>query len=667
MARPQPLPPQSPTPPPAAQASPVPISRQLASFAVIAFLTVLCYLPAMRGEFQFDDAMGIERGGWLLRKGHESEMLWKTLCNWGDRGLVTATYQINYWMSGCDETRMRTINQGIDASRVTPPFHVFNLFVHLLTVAALYALLAWMTWRLGRPSWIVPALGTALFALHPLCTESVAYISARTGPMSAAFALMGITAFLMLGTPGADAAAPEPRGRLVGAVLLVLGILLSVGCKETGWMAPPMAVLALVWAYQGDWKAFRRDWGWASLAGVGLFTAAMGFWIHERGHFSSGWLTSYCMTYNFHPADAFAAFLCHLGTQLNTWWTTQLPRMLLPLGLFHPSIELDPVMFTSSMPPTSTQQAMLALEIALTLGITGWALWRFRSPAALGLSWIAFALVPVTYSAMQDVTAERHAYLPLLGAILVILPLLEAVAKKPWALAGAALAVLCLGGMTAQRAAEWRTEESLWQCAMRDSPRKPRPYYNMAKAMIRRASELTKDEPALGQILSETAVNALHRCLKITPTFHLAHGTLGREFQRKGRFEEAVPEYRMAAGLHASACAGGEAQELHASQVTAVTCSLGECLKSLGRIQEASEDFRRAVNFHMRQAGAAPQGSRMRQMHAVHAAGLYAVLGRLLRDSGHLPEARQVATEGLGIFPGFGDLLDLRKTLDAAP
>ena len=160
---------------------------------------------------------------------------------------------------------------------------------------------------------------------------------------------------------------------------------------------------------------------------------------------------------------------------------------------------------------------------------------------------------------------------------------------------------------------------------------------------------------------------ALRACIKKTPSFHLAPGTLGRELHRQGRHEEAIPEFRMAAGLHAGACATGEAQDLHAGQVTNVTCSIGECLKTLGRLEEAPNNFRLAISFHLQQAGTHPAGSRMHQMHAVHAAGLYTVLASLLKHAGRLNDARQVLSEGLRLFPGYPDLLDLRKTLDAAP
>ncbi len=643
---------------------PIPTYRHLAAFAAIALLTVFCYLPALHGEFQFDDAMGIERGGWLLPKGKEFDTIAQTLSGWTGRGLVTATYQVNYWMAGGDELRMRAINQGMDAYRMTPPFHAFNIAFHVLVAAALYALLAWMTWRLGRPSWIAPALGTALFALHPLCTESVAYISARPGPMAAFFALMGIAAFLTLAAPRPDGGPVSLRARLLGAGLLALCALMSVRCKETGWMVLPMAVLALAWSYLGDWKACLREWGLATAAGLVVFLAVFGIWIRNLGLLGSAWTDSYCSAYGFHPADAGDAILCHIGTQLHTWWATQLPRVLLPTGLSHPTIELDPPILAH---PSPVQQAWLALEVALTLGAAGWALWRWKSPSALGLSWIALGLIPVSYAAMQDVSAERHAYLPLIGGVLVALPLLEAAARRKGTLLAAGVAVACLGLMTAARAGAWTTEESLWESAIRDSPRKPRPYYNMAKAMIRRATEVSKTEPERGKELAGEAEAALHRCIQITPTFHLAHGTLGREYHREGKWAEAVPEFRMAAELHARACASGEARELHASQVTGCTCALGECLKNLGRLDEAMRDFHVAIDFHLHQAREAAAGSRMRMVHARNAGELFRVLTKLLMESGRRNEARQVADEGLRLFPDFPELKTLRKDLDGTP
>ena len=157
--------------------------KHLLALTLLCLVTALAYRPALHGEFQFDDAMGIERGGWYLPKEPDKRLgAWlETLTK--HRGLVTASFQLNFWVAGGNDMKF------LDLNETTGPFHFFNIWLHLMTAAGLYLLLAWMAWRRGKPDWLAPFLGASLFTLHPLATESVAYISARTGTMAACFGI----------------------------------------------------------------------------------------------------------------------------------------------------------------------------------------------------------------------------------------------------------------------------------------------------------------------------------------------------------------------------------------------------------------------------------------------------------------------------------------------
>ena len=641
--------PPAPTPPPVPR---LPKTRHLLILLAVLLTTVLVYRPAMEGEFQFDDAMGVERGGWPLHKGEEWAGLRDKLLSWSGRGLVTATYQINYWMGGGNEMRFAELN------RITPSFHVFNLGIHTLSIAAVYLLALWMARRAGRPEGWAPALAAGIFGLHPLAAESTAYISARTGAMAACFGLWGTLGLLAFGMPERPAEPLRLGRRLLGIGLLGLGTFVAVGCKETGWMFPPMAVLALVWGYRGDWRGLWKDWGVAALAAGLLFGIVFTTWIFSWDLFGQAFMRQYSDQMHLPLPEAVFA---HIATQVNAWGTEQFPRLLAPFGTWHPTVDIDPPVLNT------WDDAMVPRVLLLGLGLlaAAWAAvrsWRRGGSAGLALTWAALGILPVSAVALLDITTERHAYVPLAAAALGLAPALARPGSK-----GARAVLLgllaCLAVLTSARAAQWRTEKVLWRAAVRDAPKKPRPYYNMAKSLSREAQEAAKEDPERSQSLLAVAEQGFRMALRRSPSFHLAHAALAQIFMAQGRAQEAVAEYRVAIRAHASALSMGEAPQLHASRVAALTTSLAHCLHDLGRDEEALQDFNQSIAFHIQ---AIQAGLPARDLHVANAVHLIRSEARFLREIGLEAQARQTLRDGLRVFPACPPLVEDLQALQGA-
>ncbi len=632
------------------------MKKHLLALFLLCLATALAYRPALHGEFQFDDAMGIERGGWYLPKDPDKRLqAWlASLAQWGgNRGLVKATYQLNLWVAGGNDMKF------LDLNETTGPFHAFNIGLHLLTVAGLYTLLAWMTRRRGRPDWLPPLLGASLFALSPLATESVAYISARTGTMAACFGIWGILGLLAFGAPGADGRPRHPAARALGVGLLGLGSFLAIGCKETGWMIPPMGLAALFWSYLGDVRAFWRDWGLAALLGGAVFGIGIWVWAQERTIFSDDFLWQYASAYGMRPS---LALPCHVATQLNAWWTTHLPRALLPCGIWHPTVDPAPPMLRNLSGGVLVLASGEALGV-LALTLLAWRSWRRGGWGGLGWVWILLGVIPASFAALLDITAERHAYVPLLGgALAVAFPLAAAARRRP-ILAGACLTATLagLGVLTSQRCAQWGTEVALWRAAIRDAPQKARPYYNMAKSLARIYRQIAPQDPVGAGRSALRADRLLRQSLKAAPNFHLAHGALARGLEFLGRREEAVPEFRLAIRCHAAALRTGEAAALHANQILVHTQGLAQCLHALGRDAEAEQDFRWAISYHLE----ALQHGAPQDLHAMQAALMTRAFARFLEGIGKHADARQALRDGLRWFPACRPLLEELNALEA--
>ena len=136
------------------------------------------------------------------------------------RYLTYLTFSLNYRMGGFD----------------TFGFHLFNIFAHALA-AGLVFILAWKLTAMIRSDdgqSLFLSAGTALlFAVHPMNTESVAYIYHRSESLSTAFYLLSLILFLM----------SVERGTFF-LVLSLSSFAAGFFCKETA-VTLPVVILAV--------------------------------------------------------------------------------------------------------------------------------------------------------------------------------------------------------------------------------------------------------------------------------------------------------------------------------------------------------------------------------------------------------------------------------------
>jgi protein O-mannosyl-transferase len=174
--------------------------------ALIVLVTIGAYANGLAGSFQFDDWNVIVNNPAV----HDFATWWQTMP--GIRALLKATYVAN-WVVWPDPAG----------------FHLVNIAVHAMNAWLMYSLmrrlLPLMDVRAGATGslafWIA-----MLFALHPAQTESVTYISGRSGSLMASFYLLAILAHLQ-------------SLRMLSAGLLVAALL----CKENAWTLPAALLL----------------------------------------------------------------------------------------------------------------------------------------------------------------------------------------------------------------------------------------------------------------------------------------------------------------------------------------------------------------------------------------------------------------------------------------
>ncbi len=135
------------------------ITRGKAAIACLAFFGAILYLyaPALNGRFVFDDLslpfLQASRDGPLL--------------NWisGVRPVLMFTYWLNYRVSG----------------ETSSGYHLLNLGIHFANTGLVFLVLSWVLTNAGWPrkrAVLASLAGSLVFAIHPLQTESVSYLSA---------------------------------------------------------------------------------------------------------------------------------------------------------------------------------------------------------------------------------------------------------------------------------------------------------------------------------------------------------------------------------------------------------------------------------------------------------------------------------------------------------
>lgn len=552
--------------------------------------TGAAYLPGVDGEFLYDDLSALT--GPLVR-----EPLAHGAAEWlgSSRPLATLTFALNDAAVGGDPRG----------------WHLTSIALHLAAVLLAFAAGRALLGRAGLARPDGPALAAAaLFALHPLQAEAVAYLSQRAEVLAGGLYLLGLLLLLRRD----EARTPGRRlALLAGAVAAHALGLLSKPTAATLPAAWLLAAALLPAANEAARPALRRVAGRlpaaapllllsAAAAARGLGTAA------GSGHAGLG-------VEGLPP-------LAYLATQLRVV-PAYLGLAAWPVGL---TVDHDVARSAGLLEwRVLLGGVALAAPLAAALRLARRAAARAGDgpaaarAAAFGL---AFFLVWLTPSSsvvpLADVMAEHRVYLGLLGLALA------AAAGAAWALrrwagaragaAGWALALAfcaALGAVTAGRAARWSSAEALWRDAAAKAPGKARPQLNLGVALVGRGA-LQEGLDAFRRAAALDAGRAVPDEVLLTDVVE-ALASLGRLDEARAELEAALarwPGSPVALGLLARVeFAARRLDEAEAAAARALAADPGcaPALKFLGMIRARQGELDSARDLLRRAALARPQ------------------------------------------------------------
>lgn len=455
--------------------------------------TLAFYNPIVHNGFiEFDDSAYIVKNPQV-----QSGLTWNTV-KWSFTTFHVANWHPMTWLSHAADCQIFGLNP--------VGHHYINLLLHAANAVLLFLLL-WQATGLTWPSLMV----SALFALHPINVESVAWVAERKNVLSMLFFLLALMAYDRYARTGKR----SPYAWV--AILFVVGL-----------MAKPQIVtlpfVLLLWDY---WPLQRLGESHTTLgqtpaeravsagASAPPIPRSFGFLVWEKWPLfilaaadsvitviaqraGSAVRTSAEVSIAARFDNVFVSYVRYLGKM---FWPSRLAPMY-P----HPG---------NSLPPFEVMGALALLFLISAL------IWHWRDHRYLLVGWLWFlgTLVPMIgiVTVGEQAMADRFAYIPFIGLFIAVVWTVNDWAhdthalrthstdrRTGWAwLAAAAVVVCALGCLTYHQLSYWRDDETLWRYT-----------------------------------------------LSVTDRNYMAHDNLALALAKQGRSDEAVVEFRAANGLH---------------------------------------------------------------------------------------------------------------------
>jgi tetratricopeptide (TPR) repeat protein len=599
--------------------------------AVLVLVTIGAYFPVHDHPFfTLDDGPYVVNNPHLL-----SGSAWDTI-TWAFTTYDLANWHPVTWLSHAADARMFQSASG---------HHDMNLLLHVLNALLLFWVLLRATGYSGRSFMVA-----ALFALHPINVETVAWIAERKNVLSLLFFLLALGAYRWY------ASKPQVGRYIAVALLYALGL-----------MAKPQVItfpfVLLLWDYwplqrfafrhspsalrqnsSGEISDEKRiassEWRWLFLEKLPLLALSLGSAIMTmKAQGAAGALRYYPLSIRLE--NAIVSYVRYIG---KAFWPSR-------LAVFYPH------------PDLSAWQPWAAL--LLLLAITGFVIQQRRQRyLAVGWFWYLGTLVPMIgiVQVGEQAMADRYAYLSFIGLFLMVCWGVAELAEQrqlspAWLAAPSVAVLLVLTVMTYRQLSYWSDNVTLWSHMMEISSGSYEVEENLAVALV----DNGQAEPAMQHFQRVTALVPSSPGLmgrELAGYAAVAHLYLGAYDQQRGQPADAIAHYKKVLEMaqnFASQNVYANLPPLLTRMKAAALGNMGDAYYALHDFPDAKTSFEAALQLDPRStrqwiglgvveqkmgdAGAAAQAfSRATEMQP-SAVG-YLLLARALEQSGHKQEAQ---------------------------
>jgi len=468
--------------------------------------------------------------------------------------------------------------------------HITNVILHTIAALLLFLVLKQMTRALWQSAFVA-----ALFAIHPLHVESVAWIAERKDVLSAVFFMLTLAAYARYGR------APSPPRYLLVTLLFAFGL-----------MSKPMLVTLPFVLLLLDYWPLGRIGGQKSEVG----SRVRRLLTEKIPLFALSALSCIATLFAQRQDPSAIDQLPFLWRLNNTFvsYVTYIWQMLWParLAVFYPH------------PNNRLPLVEVILAIALLVVITLIVIYLRRTKPYLvtGWFWYLGMLVPVIglVQVGEQAHADRYTYLPQIGLYIMITWAVgdlfsESTPRARRALVGvaAAIAIVGLGVRALVQASYWKNSETLWNHTLAVIGENDVAHNNLGFLFLRRGeldkaishfqaaldirSRNTETHYSLGAALIQNnlgnafarkrlwddAINHLQEAVRLRPDYADAYFNLGSVLFQRGRIEQAIAQWQKALAVRPR---DAEARR-----------NVADALRREGKLKEAISEYEQALNI----------------------------------------------------------------------
>ncbi len=507
----------------------------LTAFAIAALvaLVFLTFYPALSSGFVWDDDDNVTEN-MTLRSAKGLSSIWlDPHSNQQYYPLTHTSFWVEYQLFGLQPWS----------------YHLVNLLLHAASAALLFVILRGLS---------VPGawLAAAVFAIHPLQVESVAWVTERKNTLAGLFLMLAVLVFLRhakLLAPRPGSAEPARRSKsLLGEISVPATVLFILAlASKTAVATAPLALLAILW-WKRDRLGVRDAIGVAPMLVLGVLAGSATAWLERHHVGAAGSL----------PSFGILERLLLAGRAL--WFYAA--KFVWPRG--------QVFIYPSWTPRAGDLLAWILVLAAASVPVALCGLRRHigKGPAAAALAYgllIApasgfFDLYFFVFSFVQD----HFQYFACMALSALLGAVLAALLRRPAVFASVSAGiVLVLAVASWRRVHVFRDAETLWLDTIARNGDAWMARGNLAKLLIERddpgaaVAELrealrlrpgeTELHNLLGSALSKTgdtdgAIEAFRSAIRTKPGSALLHYNLGIMLAREGRLEEAIEANRQA-------------------------------------------------------------------------------------------------------------------------
>ncbi len=413
----------------------------------LVMVVFVCYLNSLRNGFVFDDLE-----------------------------LIVNNEQINsfsYALLFQSYRPIRNISYALDVAlwgKNAFGFHLTNTLIHAANVLLVFALVRRLSSDL-----IVATIAALIFAVHPIQTDAVAYISGRRDLLFSFFYLLAFHFYLNYYRLKWSARA------VVYFALFLVSWLLSLMSKE---MAVSLPALVFLWHFCEAWEPgeswwrqalvatratlLRAKWLWLMLF-VGVLTFTL-YWALQKGGSERADISGFKYWGDSFYLNALTVIRVH------AWYLKQL-IFPTPIAQYLGAFEISRTIFDWGF-------GVALLVVGAVVGAGLFLLNRSRLMAFAILSYFVLLLPVSQIIPHHELLADHYLYLPMIGFGLMVALLVRRISssnqsagKVAYLVVAAAIAVFTVMTMIQNRT--WKDERSLWTANYKAVPNSPRAALNL--------------------------------------------------------------------------------------------------------------------------------------------------------------------------------------------